>query len=130
MIDLFGRVMLYVKDPEAEAAFWVEKAGFVQLDRQPLPNGSVFYELAPAAGDGTRLVLFDREMVARAEPELNLGAPSILFSSYDLRRTYREFSERGIAVGQLVDMGDMRSFNFSDPEGNWFAVREVPAPPQ
>ena len=124
MIDLLGRVMLYVNNPKAEADFWTGKVGFTLLGEQALPGGAMAYEVAPSARSETKLALFDRETVARAEPDLNLGTPSILFGSCDLRKTYDDFVAAGILTGELSNQGDAKTFNFQDPEGNWFAVRE------
>lgn len=132
MIDRFGQVMLYVQDPHACAIFWTEKAGFVKLgegdgtadDEQGIP----WAEVAPTPASDTSLVLFQREAVARREPEMDLATPSLLFSSYDLQRTYDDFRAKGITTGALADMGGMKTFNFSDNEGHWFAIRQVEPP--
>ena len=51
---------------------------------------------------------------------------SILFSaSSKLETLYAEFQEKGITVGDLIEMPQMKVFNFADSEGNYFAVREV-----
>ncbi|MFV0400894.1 MAG: VOC family protein [Oscillospiraceae bacterium] len=125
MIDSIGRVMLYVGDPRAVADFWTQKVGFVEIGQQPGPDGTVQVEVAPTAQADTTFVLYSREMISKYEPEMSLGIPSILFSSRNLDDTHRGLQEKGVPVGEITETGGMRSFNFSDIEGNYFAVREV-----
>lgn len=56
------------------------------------------------------------------QPELNLNTPSLLFFSDDLDRLYKDFSDKNITVGELVNIPSGRVFNFTDNEGNYFAV--------
>ncbi len=132
MIDRMGQVMLYVEDPHACARFWVEQAGFVKLGEgdgtAEEENGIPWAEVAPTRHSDTTLVLFPRALIARLEPELDMGLPSLLFSSYDLAETFEAFRAKNIATGELVQMGKMKTFNFSDNEGHWFAIREVARP--
>lgn len=125
MIDAIGRVMLYVKNPREVADFWVGKVGFVEIAQQAAPDDTVSVEIAPTGRAETTFVLFSRDVIAKYEPELTLGTPSILFSSRDLEAAYAQMKAKGVTVGDLVDMQGMRTFNFADCEGNYFAVREV-----
>lgn len=125
MIDAIGQVMLYVKDPRSVADFWVQKLGFVELEQQPAPDGTISVEIAPTKQAGTSFVLFSRDVIAKYEPELTLGTPSILLNSHDLDASHKDFAAKGVAVGEVMTMQGMRTFNFSDNEGNYFAVREV-----
>lgn len=129
MIDLFGQIMIYVDDPHEVANFWVDKVGFVKLGEGdgagPDENGARWAEVSPTKTSDTAMVFFDRKVIAKLDPELDLATPSILFSTYDLEKTLDEFHEKGITTGEIVEMMGMRSFNFSDNEGNYFAIREV-----
>lgn len=125
MIDGIGRIMLYIKDPRAVADFWVQKVGFVEIGQQPGPDGTVVVEIAPAKLPGTTLVLYSRDVIAKYEPELSLGTPSILLSSHNLDDTHKAMRAKGVAVGEITEAQGMRTFNFPDIEGNYFAVREV-----
>jgi len=68
--------------------------------------------------------MFILKLEGECSPELNLNTPSLLFFSDDLDRLYKDFSDKNITVGDLVNMGSGRVFNFADTEGNYFAVME------
>lgn len=126
MIESVGQVMLYVNDQKAAAEFWTQKVGFTKSTEVDNGDGTFSIEIAPKETSDTSFVLHDRKLVEKLHPELNLGTPSILFSaSAKLETLYAEFQEKGITVGDLIEMPQMKVFNFSDSEGNYFAVREV-----
>ncbi|KAF0823869.1 Glyoxalase family protein [Cytobacillus firmus] len=43
-----------------------------------------------------------------------------MFFTEDLERLYSDFSNKGITVGEIVDMPSGRVFNFADGEENYF----------
>ncbi len=124
MINQIGQVMLYVNDQDRALRFWTEKAGFVVVSDGDNGQGLRWMEIAPAHGAQTTFVLHDKQVIAQMEPELNLGTPSIMFYTDDLDGLYRSFQEQGITVGELVNIGLGRVFNFADDENNYFAVME------
>ncbi|MGL5540361.1 MAG: VOC family protein [Erysipelotrichaceae bacterium] len=127
MITRFGKIMLYVRNPEANALFWVEKLGFSK-GAQIEMEGKVFsIELIPYPDADTHLVVLDQEVVARMSDLLDLTTPSILFASNDVHAMRSQLQADGVEVGKIVEMGGQVSFNFSDNEGHWFAVEEVKA---
>ncbi|HEM5092188.1 TPA: VOC family protein [Streptococcus suis] len=124
MIQSIGQVMLYVNNPEAAAKFWNEKVGFERVERQE-QGPQVSYVIAPKAGSDVQFVLHDKAAVAEMHPDMFLGIPSILMTSTNIEKTYQEFIERGINANPVMDLGFMKTFNFSDEEGNYYAVQEV-----
>ena len=128
MIDQFGKVMVYVNDPRVVADFWVNVVGFTEVDAQENAGKTLSVEVVhdPVAGVG--LVLFDRAVVAQMSPELDLATPSILFGSNDLVAMRDALAEKGVAVGELANHGGSTTFNFPDPEGNYFAVQQLSDP--
>lgn len=125
MIDKFGSVMVYVKDVRKVADFWVTKIGFKELSTNEFDDQLISIELTPKDSSDTHLVLFDKEFVRKYSPEINLLPPSILFTTYDLNQMHQDLLNQGVKVGQIMEMGGKRSFNFPDPEDNYFAVREI-----
>jgi lactoylglutathione lyase len=124
MIHKLGQIMLYVDNQEAAVNFWTEKLGFTLVSEVDTGEGMKWFEVAPASGEGTSIVLHDRELIAKMQPELNLNTPSLLFFSENLEALYQDFKEKEITVGELVTMPTGRVFNFADHEGNYFAVLE------
>ncbi|MGX7417996.1 VOC family protein [Carnobacterium gallinarum] len=125
MIESIGQVMLYVQDQRSIADFWVNQVGFVKVGETSNGHGGFSIEIAPREGTDTSFVLHNRALIEKLQPELNLGTPSILFSSFDLETTYNDFKKKNITVGDLVEMEGMKVFNFADIEGNYFAIREI-----
>jgi predicted enzyme related to lactoylglutathione lyase len=124
-------VVLPVSDIDRAKAFYVEKAGFnLDVDHnagdfrvvQLTPRGSACsisfgtFSLGKSGSvEGVHLVVSDIE-AARAE---------LVSRGVDAGEIYH-FGEGGQVPGPHPERGDYESFfNFSDPDGNSFAVQEV-----
>lgn len=116
--------MLYVNDQAKAVSFWTEKAGFVVIAEEDHGQGMRSIEIAPTAKAETTLVLHNKELVTQMSPEVNLGTPSLMFFADQVESLYKEFSKKGITVGELVELPMGKVFNFADDEGNYFAVVE------
>ncbi|TYV59889.1 VOC family protein [Listeria monocytogenes] len=124
MIEKIGQVMLYVENQAAVRDFWVEKLDFVVVSEEVVNGEIQWIEIAPTKGVETTFVLQNKKKVAEMNPEMNLGIPSILLFGNNVAELYEEYKNRGITVGDLVDLPMGRVFNFSDNEGNYFAICE------
>ncbi|KOS61145.1 VOC family protein [Lysinibacillus agricola] len=123
MIRQIGQVMLYVNDQETAVKFWTEKVGFVVVADQE-EAGMRWIEIAPTKEAQTTFVLHNKEIIAKMQPELNLGTPSIMFYADHIENLYQDFQAKGVKVGDLVMMPMGRVFNFADHENNYFALVE------
>ncbi|MDQ8735339.1 VOC family protein [Paenibacillus sp. LHD-38] len=123
MINKIGQIMLYVNDQDESLKFWTEKAGF-RLVAEEKNEYIRWIEIAPTNEAQTSIVLHNKELIAKMQPELNLNTPSLLFFSEELDTLYQDFTDKNITVGELVNMPHGRVFNFADNEGNYFAVME------
>ncbi|ANE45805.1 glyoxalase [Paenibacillus swuensis] len=124
MINKVGQVMLYVNDQEACMKFWTEQVGFTLVNEHSMGDMK-WYVIAPTGEAQTSIVLHNKELISKMQPELNLGTPSLLFFSEDLDSLYQNLVEKSITVGEIVNMPTGRVFNFADNEGNYFAVMET-----
>ncbi|GIN21455.1 MAG TPA: VOC family protein [Bacillus bacterium] len=124
MINKVGQIMLYVNDQDEVLRFWTEKAGFIVVSEENNGQGMRWIEIAPTKDAETSLILHNKELIAKMEPELNLGTPSLMFFSENVEELYQDFLDKNIAVGEMVDMPSGKVFNFADSEGNYFAVME------
>lgn len=124
MVNKFGKVMVYVRDPKAVAEFWTKKVGFIKVGQQELDGKVLSIEIAPNETTDCHLVLFAREIVEKMEMGISLGTPSILFGSFDIDAMRNDLIAKGVTVGEIVDRGS-KTFNFADIEGNYFAVEEI-----
>ncbi len=125
MIDKFGRIMLYVNDVQKASEFWCEKVKFTKIDESVFEEKLISVELCPYEKADTYLVLFDKEFVRATSDIPNLGSPSFLFSTYDINETHQQFKDNGINVSEIMDMGGLIHFTFTDLEDNHFAIREI-----
>jgi lactoylglutathione lyase len=123
MIQKLGQIMLYVNDQDASLKFWTEKLGFSLISEEKNEFMS-WIEIAPTSLVETSIVLHNKELIAKMQPQLNLNTPSLLFFSDDLDSLYQDFKDKEITVGDLVTMPTGRVFNFADNEGNYFAILE------
>lgn len=122
MINIIGQVMLYVNNQDKSRDFWTEKLGFEVISEEN--NGQMrSIEVAPK-GATTSIVLHNKEFVAKMNPEVNLGAPSIMFFVENLDELNRDLKNKNITVGEIVELPSGRVFNFADNEENYFAVME------
>jgi len=84
MISRVGQIMLYVNNQDEAANFWTEKLGFCVISEENNGQGMRWIEIAPTKGAETSIILHNKEFVAKMEPELNLGTPSLMFFSENL----------------------------------------------
>lgn len=124
MITKIAEVMLYVNDQDKAVKFWTEKAGFSVISEDE-SNGMRWIEVAPAKDSATSLVLFNKEVIAKMSPELNLGTPSLMFFTENLEQLHQDLTEKQVTVGEIVAMPSGKVFNFADEEGNYFAVMQA-----
>lgn len=124
MVEKIGQVMLYVENQAAVRDFWVEKLDFVVVSEEVVNGEIQWIEIAPTKGVETTFVLQNKKKVAEMNQEMNLGTPSILLFGNNVAELYEEYKDKGITVGDLVDLPMGRVFNFSDNEGNYFAICE------
>jgi predicted lactoylglutathione lyase len=114
--------MLYVKDVNAIAKFW-KRVGFVELDRQFIMDSETVV-IAPSETSDARLQLFDIEFIKRVSPEVADNKPSLLMLVDELEKWHAKIKGIATNVGDIQDNGGKGAFNFSDPEGTYFAFGE------
>lgn len=124
MIYQIGQVMLYVNNQNDAVKFWTEKAGFIILSEEHHEQGMVSIEIAPTKEAEASFVLHNKEQVAKMHPGLNLDTPSLILYTKNLDELYKNFSDQGVTVGEIVVLPSGRVFNFADNENNYFAVME------
>lgn len=124
MIHKIGQIMLYVNNQDEALKFWTEKVGFSVISEEDNGQGLRWIEIAPTKEAETSLILHNKEFIAKMQPELNLGTPSLMFYSENLDQLYKDFSDKNITVGDMVSIPTGRVFNFADDEENYFAVME------
>lgn len=115
--------MLYVADTTAAMTFWTEKMGFVLTD-QSESEGFNSYEVAPSLESQTKFGIHNKDIVAKANPGMNVGFPSLLFETDDLEKEYQRLTNNGVQTNPIMEYQGMVHFTFQDNEGNYIAVRQ------
>ncbi|MCM3388351.1 VOC family protein [Ureibacillus chungkukjangi] len=124
MLSKVGQIMLYVNNQDEAVKFWTEQLGFTVISEENNGQGMRWIEISPQKDSETRIILHNKELIAKFSPELNLGTPSLMFFSENLEQLYNDFLNKNITVGEIVNMPSGRVFNFADNEENYFAVME------
>jgi lactoylglutathione lyase len=124
MINKVGQIMLYVNNQDEAVDFWTKKVGFGVISEEDNGQGMRWIEIAPTKESETSIILHNKELIAKIQPELNLGTPSLMFFSESLDKLHNDLSNKNITVGEIVNMPSGRVFNFADSEENYFAVME------
>lgn len=121
MIQKVGQIMLYVNNQDQARDFWTEKLGFQVIAEEDNGQGMRWIEIAPPGAD-TTIVLQNKEFVAKMDPGLNLGTPSLMFYTENADQLYEDLKSKNVKVGEIMDIPAGRVFNFADDEENYFAV--------
>lgn len=116
--------MLYVNNQDEAVKFWTEKVGFSVISEEDNGQGMRWIEIAPSKEAETSIILHNKELIAKMEPQLNLGTPSLMFFTENVDKLHEDLSNKNITVGEIVDIPSGRVFNFADSEENYFAVME------
>ncbi|PES63880.1 glyoxalase/bleomycin resistance/extradiol dioxygenase family protein [Bacillus cereus] len=124
MINNVGQIMLYVNNQDEVKEFWTEKVGFIVISEEDNGQGMRWIEIAPTKEAETSIILHNKELIAKMQPELNLGTPSLMFFSKEFDSLYSNLVNKNVTVGEIVNMPSGRIFNFADSENNYFAVME------
>ncbi|EJQ95786.1 MULTISPECIES: VOC family protein [Bacillus] len=124
MINNVGQIMLYVNNQDKVKEFWTEKVGFIVISEEDNGQGMRWIEIAPTKEAETSIILHNKELIAKMQPELNLGTPSLMFFSKEFDSLYSDLVNKKVTVGEIVNMPSGRIFNFADSENNYFAVME------
>jgi catechol 2,3-dioxygenase-like lactoylglutathione lyase family enzyme len=111
-----------VSDIDRAKAFYVEKLGF-NADHDVRPTDTVRVVQLTPPGSACSIVL-------------GAGLPNIEMASGSLRglhlvvkdigKAREALASRGVAVGEVVDLGGIKFVSFSDPDGNTWALQEIP----
>jgi lactoylglutathione lyase len=113
-------VVLYVKDAEESLKFWKEKAGMISKGMKEA-GGFKIHKVGFSDQDFA-FELVPLELMKDNPNNLNLGTPSICFSTADLPALRESLVQRGVQATDIANHFGSNSFAFSDNNGNWFAA--------
>ena len=114
-------VSVPVSDVDAAKAFYTEKAGFNADHDHRVSDEMRFVQLTPP---GSACSIAIGSGIGSAEPGSVQGLQLVVA---DADAAHAELSARGVAVSDVQDFPWGRFVFFSDPDGNGWAVQELPA---
>lgn len=114
-------VAIPVSDVDRAKAFYVDGAGFVADHDHRVSDGLRFVQLTPP-GSACSITIGDG--ITDAEPGSVRGMQLVVD---DIEAARAELAGRGVEVGDVQDFPWGRFVFFSDPDGNAWAVQEIPA---
>jgi predicted enzyme related to lactoylglutathione lyase len=109
-----------VSDVDRAKAFYAEKAGFGVDNDVTVKEGLRFVQLTPP-GSGCSISI--GEGLTEMEPGSLLGLQLVV---EDIEAAREELVGRGLGVSDIQDFPWGRFVFFSDPDGNGWAVQQVP----
>jgi predicted enzyme related to lactoylglutathione lyase len=114
-------VPLPVTDVERSLSFYVEQVGF-HLDHDVEPgNGMRVIQLTPPGSACS--IVFGVGMGASNPPGSIRNIHLVVDDVSDVRRT---LVQRGVDVSEIQDMGGVLYAFFADPDGNSWALQQIP----
>jgi catechol 2,3-dioxygenase-like lactoylglutathione lyase family enzyme len=114
-------VPLPVVDVEASKAFYVDQVGFV-LDHDVEPgNGMRIVQLTPPGSSCS--IVFGTGM---GDPEKQSRVANLHLVVADVDAARTELGARGVEISEIKDLGGVKYAFFSDPDGNSWALQQIP----
>jgi predicted enzyme related to lactoylglutathione lyase len=114
-------VAVPVSDVDRAKAFYVERAGFNPDQDHTISEDVRFVQLTPP---GSACSIAIGQGVTDAEPGSVKGLQVVV---KDIDAARAELAGRGVDVSEVQDFPWGRFVFFSDPDGNGWAVQELPA---
>ena len=114
-------VAIPVTDVDRAKAFYVEQAGFNADHDHTVSDELRFVQLTPP-GSACSIVLGTG--ITEAEPGSVKGMQLVV---EDIEEARAELAGRGTEVGEVQDFPWGRFVFFNDPDGNGWAVQQIPA---
>ena len=113
-------VAVPVSDVDRAKAFYVERAGFVADHDHTVSDEIRFVQITPP-GSACSIAL--GRGITDAEPGSLQGLQLVVD---DIEAARKELSDRGVDVTDIQDLPWGRFVYFRDPDGNGWAVQEIP----
>lgn len=116
-------VPIPVSDVDRAKAFYAEKVGF-HTDHDVEPgNGMRIVQLTPPGSACSIVIGTGMGEISEIPPGSLKGLHLVV---KDIQAAHKLLVDRGVEVSDVVDMGGVKYAYFSDPDGNSWAVQELP----
>jgi catechol 2,3-dioxygenase-like lactoylglutathione lyase family enzyme len=114
-------VAVPVSDVDRAKAFYTEQAGFTLDHDHTVSDTLRFVQLTPR---GSACSITIGIGITEAEPGSVKGLQLVVS---DIEAAHAELADRGVEVSEIQDHPWGRFVFFSDPDGNGWAVQQIPA---
>lgn len=115
-------VPIPVSDIDRAKAFYVEKVGFhVDHDVQP-GNGMRVVQLTPPGSSCSIVIGTGLGEISAMQPG-TIKALHLVVA--DITTAHEALAGRGVAVGEIDDLGGIKYVSFSDPDGNSWLLQQI-----
>lgn len=113
-----------VSDVDRAKAFYIEQVGF-NLDHDVQPgNGMRIVQLTPPGSACSIVIGTGMGEISAMQPG-SIKALHLVVA--DIHKAREALAGRGVTVSDVADMGGIKYVYFSDPDGNSWALQEIPA---
>ena len=117
-------VPIPVSDVDRAKTFYVEQVGFhADHDVQP-GNGMRVVQLTPPGSACSIVIGTGLGEISGMQPG-SIKALHLVVD--DIHKAREALGDRGVEVGEVVDLGGIKYVSFSDPDGNSWLLQEMPA---
>ena len=113
-------VAVPVSDVDRAKTFYAEKVGFHADHDQQVNPTLRFVQLTPP---GSACSIYIGTGLTNMKPGLIEGLQMVV---PDIEKAHNELAERGVAVSDIQDLSWGRFVYFSDPDGNKWAIQQLP----
>jgi catechol 2,3-dioxygenase-like lactoylglutathione lyase family enzyme len=110
-----------VADIDRAKTFYAEKVGF-RLDHDVRPGAAVRVVQLTPPGSGCSIVLAEG-LAGLAMPAGSLRGLHLVVA--DIAAARAELAGRGVALGEIQDLGGIKYAAFKDPDGNTWTLQEI-----
>lgn len=110
------RIMLYVADVDQVVKFWQDYFDAKIETISSLPDD--FKTIVLTVSPDVELAFFPKAFIAKYSPEVLGNTPSLMFFSENFEKLHAKLPD----AGEIVDNNGTLTFNFKDPEGNFFVM--------
>ncbi len=116
-------VILPVSDVDRAKAFYTDKIGFIADHDQRVDDKLRFVQLTPP---GSACSIAIGEGIVAGAPGSVQGLQMVVA---DVHAAHDHLVERGVEVGEVQDLGWGSFIFFKDPDGNGWAIQQLPPRP-
>lgn len=110
------RIMIYGNDIDKLSEFWKFNFNANIIETNELPDG--FTNKVLSLTPTIELSLFNKEFIKKYSPEVIDAVPSLMIYTNE----FDELHNRLTTAGDVMEIDGIPTFNFTDPEGNYFVV--------